>query len=95
MNDKDIQNLINQANQIKSKNPSEERSVKIAKLIVTLTKLETEFAKVINTLTKLKEIQIKENNLELANQISEKIEMTKSLKSKITKSKLNINYYFI
>ena len=75
---------------------AEEKTVKVARLIILLIKIETELATVKSTLTKLQNHQQKYNkNSQLSEQIEQKIATVNRLSAKIRKARLNLNYYFI
>ncbi|WP_019506509.1 hypothetical protein [Pleurocapsa sp. PCC 7319] len=75
---------------------AEEKTVKVARLIILLIKIEKELATVKATLTKLQNHQKKYNkNSRLSEQIEQKIATVERLSAKISKARLNLNYYFI
>lgn len=75
---------------------AEEKTVKVARLIILLIKIEKELATVKSTLTKLQSHQKKYNkNSQLSEQIDQKIATVERLSAKISKARLNLNYYFI
>lgn len=75
---------------------AEEKTVKVARLIVLLIKIEKELATVKETLAKLQKHQQKYNqDSQLAAQIEQKIATVNRLSAKISKARLNLNYYFI
>ena len=75
---------------------AEEKTVKVARLIVLLAKIEKELATVKETLAKLQKHQRKYNkDSQLAGQIDQKIATVNRLSDKISKARLNLNYYFI
>lgn len=75
---------------------AEEKTVKIARLIILLIKIEKELATVKGTLAKLQSHQQKyNNNSQLSGQIEQKIATVNRLSAKISKARLNLNYYFI
>ena len=75
---------------------AEEKTVKVARLIILLIKIEKELATVKETLAKLQNHQQKYNqDSQLAAQIEQKIATVNRLSAKISKARLNLNYYFI
>ncbi len=75
---------------------AEEKTVKIARLIILLIKIEKELATVKTTLAKLQNHQKKySQNSQLSEQIEQKIATVNRLSEKISKARLNLNYYFI
>jgi len=75
---------------------AEEKTVKIARLIILLIKIEKELATVKGTLAKLQNHQQKySTNSQLSEQIEQKIATVNRLSEKISKARLNLNYYFI
>ncbi|MFM2312214.1 MAG: hypothetical protein RLZZ04_1490 [Cyanobacteriota bacterium] len=75
---------------------AEEKTVKVARLIILLIKIEKELATVKETLAKLQIHQQKYNkDSQLAQQIEQKIATVNRLSAKISKARLNLNYYFI
>lgn len=75
---------------------AEEKTVKIARLIILLIKIEKELATVKGTLAKLQKHQQKYSaNSQLSEQIEQKIATVNRLSDKISKARLNLNYYFI
>ncbi len=75
---------------------AEEKTVKVARLIILLIKIEKELATVKETLDKLQKHQQKYNkDSHLSEQIEQKIATVNRLSAKISKARLNLNYYFI
>ena len=75
---------------------AEEKTVKVARLIILLIKIEKELATVKETLAKLQKHQRKYNqDSQLSGQIDRKIDTVNRLSAKISKARLNLNYYFI
>jgi len=75
---------------------AEEKTVKVARLIILLIKIEKELATVKETLAKLQNHQQKYNkDSQLSAQIEQKIATVNRLSAKIGKARLNLNYYFI
>lgn len=91
-----MEDINNYITSIQQEVVAEEKTVKVARLIILLIKIEKELATVKETLTKLKSHQEKYNkNSQLSEQIDEKIETVNRLSAKISKARLNLNYYFI
>ena len=75
---------------------AEEKTAKIARLIILLIKIEKELETVKATLDKLQKHQRKYNkDSQLFEQIEQKIATVNRLSAKINKARLNLNYYFI
>jgi hypothetical protein len=75
---------------------AEEKTAKVARLIILLIKIEKELATVKETLAKLQNHQTKYNkDSQLSEQIDQKIATVNRLSEKINKARLNLNYYFI
>jgi hypothetical protein len=91
-----MENINNYLNEIQQEIVAEEKTVKIARLIILLTKIEKELNTVKSTLIRLRLHQKQYNNdSPLAEQIEQKLETVEQLLSKIRKARLNLNYYFI
>lgn len=91
-----MENINNYITSIQQEIVAEEKTVKVARLIILLIKIEKELATVKSTLIKLKNHQLKYNkNSILAEQIDRKIATVNRLSAKIRKARLNLNYYFI
>ena len=91
-----MENINNYITSIQQEIVAEEKTVKVARLIILLIKIEKELATVKSTLIKLKNHQLKYNkNSLLAEQIDRKIATVNRLSAKIRKARLNLNYYFI
>ncbi len=89
----DINNYISS---IQQEIVAEEKTVKVARLIILLIKIEKELATVKETLDKLQKHQQKYNHdSQLSGQIEQKIATVNRLSAKISKARLNLNYYFI
>lgn len=71
--------------------PSKQQQVE--RLIVLLNKIEKQLADLELQLNKLE--PLKNNNPQLYDEMLSKKERVLALKTKITKAKLNLNYYFI
>ncbi|AFZ36292.1 chromosome segregation SMC protein, putative [Stanieria cyanosphaera PCC 7437] len=91
-----MEDINNYLNAIQQEIIAEEKTVKVARLIILLTKIEKELNTVKSTLTKL---QLHQKNYKqdspLAEQIEQKLETVEQLLAKIRKARLNLNYYFI
>jgi len=94
---KEIQSAIQNSRQIQaSNNTQEDKSVKIARLVVILVKIEKELTTIDGTLHKLWEHQRTHNpNSPLVSQIAEKMNTVDRLKNKIVKARLNLNWHFL
>ncbi|GAB4527983.1 MAG: hypothetical protein Tsb0014_08990 [Pleurocapsa sp.] len=91
-----MDNINNYITSIQQEIVAEEKTVKVARLIILLIKIEKELATVKSTLIKLKNHQEKYNqNSALSQQIEEKMATVEKLSAKIRKARLNLNYYFI
>jgi multidrug resistance efflux pump len=91
-----MDNINNYITSIQQEIVAEEKTVKVARLIILLIKIEKELATVKSTLIKLKKHQEKYNqNSVLSEQIEEKMATVEKLSAKIRKARLNLNYYFI
>jgi hypothetical protein len=75
---------------------AEEKTVKVARLIILLIKIEKELTTVKSTLIKLKNYQQKyRNNPNTISEINQKVDTVDKLLGKIRKARFNLNYYFI
>lgn len=91
-----MENINNYLNSLQQEIIAEEKTVKVARLIILLTKIEKELNTVKLTLTKLQFHQKTYNqDSPLAEQIEQKLETVEQLLAKIRKARLNLNYYFI
>ena len=91
-----MEDINNYITSIQQEVVAEEKTVKIARLIILLIKIEKELATVKATLDKLQNHQQKyNNNSQLSEQIEQKIGTVNRLSEKISKARLNLNYYFI
>jgi hypothetical protein len=91
-----MDNISNYLTSIQQEIVAEEKTVKVARLIILLIKIEKELNTVKSTLTKLRSHQQKYNtNSQLSEQIEQKITTVETLLAKIRKARLNLNYYFI
>jgi hypothetical protein len=90
-----MDNLNNYLTSIQQEITAENKTVKVAKLIILLIKIEKELNTVKANLLKLKNQQQYLYNLALAEQVNQKIATVEQLLNKIRKARLNLNYYFI
>jgi hypothetical protein len=90
-----MENLNNYLTSIQQEIIAENKTVKVAKLIILLIKIEKELNTVKSNLLKLKNQQQYLYNLALAEQVNQKITTVEQLLNKIRKARLNLNYYFI
>ncbi|MEY2858500.1 MAG: hypothetical protein RLZZ74_2813 [Cyanobacteriota bacterium] len=91
-----MEDINNYISAIQQEIVAEEKTVKVARLIILLIKIEKELATVRETLAKLQMHQQKYNqNSQLSEQIEQKIATVNRLSAKISKARLNLNYYFI
>lgn len=90
-----MDNLNNYLTSIQQEIIAENKTVKVAKLIILLIKIEKELNTVKANLVKLKNQQQYLYNLALAEQVNQKIATVEQLLNKIRKARLNLNYYFI
>ncbi len=91
-----MDNINNYITSIQQEIVAEEKTVKVARLIILLIKIEKELTTVKSTLVKLQNHQQKYNKQsQLSEQIDQKIATVDRLSAKIRKARLNLNYYFI
>jgi len=91
-----MEDINNYISSIQQEVVAEEKTVKVARLIILLIKIEKELATVKETLDKLQKHQQKYNkDSELSGQIEHKIATVNRLSAKISKARLNLNFYFI
>ena len=91
-----MENISDYLASIQQETVAEERTVKVARLIILLIKIEKELNTVKSTLLKLQIHQQKyKNDSPLANQINHKVSTVEQLLEKIRKARLNLNFYFI
>jgi phage terminase small subunit len=91
-----MEDINNYISAIQQEIVAEEKTVKVARLIILLIKIEKELATVKETLAKLQMHQQKYNqDSQLSEQIEQKIATVNRLSAKISKARLNLNYYFI
>ncbi len=91
-----MEDINNYITSIQQETVAEEKTVKVARLIILLIKIEKELSTVKTTLTKLQNHQQKYNkSSQLEEQIEQKLATVERLSAKIRKARLNLNYYFI
>ena len=91
-----MEDINNYITSIQQEAVAEEKTVKVARLIILLIKIEKELSTVKTTLTKLQNHQQKYNQAsQLSEQIEQKLATVERLSTKIRKARLNLNYYFI
>lgn len=91
-----MDNINNYITSIQQEIVAEEKTVKVARLIILLIKIEKELTTVKSTLVKLQNHQQRYNKQsQLSEQIEQKIATVDRLSAKIRKARLNLNYYFI
>lgn len=91
-----MDNINNYITSIQQEIVAEEKTVKVARLIILLIKIEKELTTVKSTLVKLQNHQQRYNKQsQLSEQIDQKIATVDRLSAKIRKARLNLNYYFI
>ncbi|MDJ0633138.1 MAG: chromosome segregation protein SMC [Xenococcaceae cyanobacterium MO_188.B29] len=90
-----MDNINNYLNFIQQEIVAEEKTVKVARLIVLLIKIEKELYTVKNTLGKLKGNEETDNSSNSKNTVDGKLATVEMLLEKIRKARLNLNYYFI
>lgn len=92
LNTKKLQEAINRINKEKNK---EIQIAKINNLVRLLIKIEKELETVNNNLAKLWEINTKAGKSNFASQIATKMNEVDKLKEKVTKMRLNLNFYLL
>ena len=91
-----MENISDYLTSIQQETVAEERTVKVARLIILLLKIEKELKTVKSTLLKLQTHQQQyKTDSPLSNQITQKINTVEQLLEKIRKARLNLNFYFI
>ena len=91
-----MEDINNYLTSIQQEVVAEEKTVKLARLIILLIKIEKELNKVKTNLVRLQKHQQKyETNSSIEDQIRHKIEAVDNLLAKIRKARLNLNFYFI
>ena len=79
---------------IQSSNAAD-KTTRVARLIILLIKIEKELKTVEQTLEKLWNQAYRQNNDNLKVQCREKINTVQRLQAKISKARLNLNYFFL
>ena len=91
-----MENIGDYLTSIQQETVAEEKTVKVARLIILLIKIEKELNTVKSTLLKLQSHQSKyKKDSPLATQINQKVATVEQLLEKIRKARLNLNFYFI
>jgi hypothetical protein len=91
-----MENISDYLASIQQETVAEERTVKVARLIILLIKIEKELNTVKSTLLKLQTHQQKyKTDSPLSSQINRKVNTVEQLLEKIRKARLNLNFYFI
>lgn len=90
-----MDNISNYLNFIQKEIVAEEKTVKVARLIILLIKIENELHTVKSTLGKLQDNGEKNDNSNSKNTVEKKLATVENLLEKIRKARLNLNYYFI
>ena len=91
-----MENISDYITSIQQETVAEEKTVKVARLIILLTKIEKELTTVKSTLLKLQSHQhTYQKNSALTQQVEQKINTVEQLLKKIRQARLNLNFYFI
>ncbi|MGK7949450.1 MAG: chromosome segregation protein SMC [Xenococcaceae cyanobacterium] len=90
-----MDNISNYLNFIQQEIVAEEKTVKVARLIILLIKIENELNTVKNTLDKLQKNGGVSNSSNSKSTVEKKLATVETLLEKIRKARLNLNYYFI
>lgn len=90
-----MDNISNYLNFIQQEIVAEEKTVKVARLIILLIKIESELNTVKNTLDKLQKNGGVSNSSNSKSTVEKKLATVETLLEKIRKARLNLNYYFI
>lgn len=91
-----MENISDYLVSIQQETVAEEKTVKVARLIILLVKIEKELNTVKSTLLKLQNHQqTYKKDSPLSEQINQKITTVDQLLEKIRKARLNLNFYFI
>lgn len=90
-----MDNISNYLNFIQKEIVAEEKTVKVARLIILLIKIEKELYTVKNTLGKLQSNEEVDSKSNSKNTVDGKLATVETLLDKIRKARLNLNYYFI
>ena len=91
-----MENISDYITSIQQETVAEEKTVKVARLIILLIKIEKELTTVKSTLLKLQSHQnTYKTNSALTQQVEQKINTVEQLLKKIRQARLNLNFYFI
>ena len=90
-----MDNISNYLNFIQQEIVAEKKTVKVARLIILLIKIEKELYTVKNTLSQLQSNEEAESKSDSQNTVKGKLATVEMLLDKIRKARLNLNYYFI
>ncbi len=91
-----MDNISDYLTSIQQEVVAEQKTVKVARLIILLIKIEKELNAVKSTLVKLHNHQQDyKKDSPLAGQIKRKLDAVNELLEKIRKARLNLNFYFI
>ena len=90
-----MDNISNYLNFIQKEIVAEEKTVKVARLIILLIKIEKELYTVKTTLSKLQDNEEADSKSNAENNVEGKLATVEMLLEKIRKARLNLNYYFI
>ena len=90
-----MDNISNYLNFIQKEIVAEEKTVKVARLIILLIKIEKELYTVKTTLSKLQNNEEVDRKSNSENTVEGKLATVEMLLAKIRKARLNLNYYFI
>lgn len=91
-----MENISDYITSIQQETVAEEKTVKVARLIILLTKIEKELTTVKSTLLKLQDHHHKyKKESPLTQQVEHKISTVDHLLKKIRQARLNLNFYFI
>ena len=90
-----MDNISNYLNFIQQEIVAEKKTVKVARLIILLIKIEKELYTVKTTLSQLQSNEEAESKCDSQNTVKGKLATVEMLLDKIRKARLNLNYYFI
>lgn len=90
-----MENINNYLNSIQQEIVAEEKTVKVARLIVLLLKIEKELHTVKTSLSQLQGDKEVANQSNSQHTVDGKLATVEMLLAKIRKARLNLNYYFI
>ena len=90
-----MDNISNYLNFIQQEIVAEEKTVKVARLIILLIKIEKELYTVKTTLSQLQSNEEAQDKSDSQNTVKGKLATVEMLLDKIRKARLNLNYYFI